>query len=80
MPLEVQDSDLPFWKPPIKISKDPDCHGCCSALNISQVMLKIVFLLVSYYKLLNTNAQDCMFVVVRKSNFESSLVVLLRVR
>ena len=59
MQLEVQGRVLPFWKPPINISKDPDCHGCCSALNISQVMLKIVFLLVSYYKLLNTNAQDC---------------------
>ena len=59
VPLEVQGRVLPFWKPPINISKDPDCHGCCSALNISQVMLKIVFLLVSYYKLLNTNAHDC---------------------
>ena len=59
MLLEVQGRILPFWKPLINIFKKPDCHGCFSALNISQVMLKIVFLLVSYYKLLNTNAQDC---------------------
>ena len=59
MPLEVQGPVLPFWKPLINISKEPDCHGCCSALNISQGMLKIVFYLVSYYKLLKTNAQNC---------------------
>ena len=59
MSLEVQGRVLHFWKPHINIFKDPDCHGYCSALNISQAMLKIVFLLVIYYKLLKTNAQDC---------------------
>ena len=59
VPLEVQGRVLPFWKPLINIFKEPDCHGCCSALNVSQAMLKIVFLLVSYYKRLKTNAKDC---------------------
>ena len=40
MPLEVQGCVLPFWKPPINISKEPDCHGCCNALNVCQAMLK----------------------------------------
>ena len=40
IPLEVQGRALPFWKPPINIFKEPDCHGCCSALNVCQVMLK----------------------------------------
>ena len=59
MPLEVQGRVLPFWKPLINIFKELDCHGCCSALNISQAMLKIVFLQVSYYKRLKTNVQNC---------------------
>ena len=61
MPLEVQGRALPFWLPPINISEVPDCHGCYSALNISQAMLKIVFLLVSYHKRLKTNEQDCTY-------------------
>ena len=40
MYLEVQGRVLPFWKPPINISMEPDCHGCCSALNVCQAMLK----------------------------------------
>ena len=40
MYLEVQGRVLPFWKPLINISKEPDCHGCCSALNVCQAMLK----------------------------------------
>ena len=40
MQLEVQGRVLPFWKPQINISKDPDCHGCCSTLNVCQAMLK----------------------------------------
>ena len=40
MQLEVQGGVLPFWKPPINISREPDCHGCCSALNVYQAMLK----------------------------------------
>ena len=57
--IEVQGRVLPFWKPLINIFKEPDCHGCCTTLNISQAMLKIVFFLVSYYNLLKTNAQNC---------------------
>ena len=37
---EVQGCILPFWKPPINISEEPDCHGCCSTLNVCQAMLK----------------------------------------
>ena len=40
MYLEVQGRVLPFWKPLINISKEPDCHGCWSALNVCQAMLK----------------------------------------
>ena len=40
MPLEVQGRVLLFWKPPINIFKEPDCHGCCSTLNVCQAMLK----------------------------------------
>ena len=40
MPLDVQGRVLPFWKPPINIFEEPDCHGCCSALNVCQAMLK----------------------------------------
>ena len=40
MHLKAQGRVLPFWKPPINISKEPDCHGCCSALNVCQAMLK----------------------------------------
>ena len=40
MYLEVQGCVLPFWKPLINIFKEPDCHGCWSALNICQAMLK----------------------------------------
>ena len=40
VPLEVQGCALPFRKPPIHIFKEPDCHGCCSALNVSQAILK----------------------------------------
>ena len=61
MHLEVQGRVLPFWKPPINILKEPDCHWCCSALNISQAMVKIEIYLVGYYKRLKTNAQDCNF-------------------
>ena len=43
MQIEVQGRALPFWKPPINIFKEPDCHGCCSALNVYQAMLKIVY-------------------------------------
>jgi hypothetical protein len=37
----------------------PDFHGCCSTLNIGRARPKIVFYLVSYYKCLKTNEQDC---------------------
>ena len=40
MYLEVQGRVLPFWKPLINIFKEPDCHGCWSALNVCQAMLK----------------------------------------
>ena len=59
VPLDVQGRVLPFWKPLINIFKEPECHGCCSTLNISQAMQKIAFFLVSYYKRLKTNAQNC---------------------
>ena len=39
-PFEVQGRVLPFWKPPINIFKEPDCHGCCCTLNLCQAMLK----------------------------------------
>ena len=54
VPLEVQGCALLFWKRLINIFKEPDCHGCCSTLNISQFMLKIEFFIVSYYKRLKT--------------------------
>ena len=38
MSLEVQVHVLPFWKPLINISKDPDSHGCCSTLNVCQTI------------------------------------------
>ena len=53
MQLEVQGRVLPFWKPQINISKEPDYHGCCSALNICQAMLK------KLYTRLKTNTQNC---------------------
>ena len=59
MPLEVQGHVLPFWKPPINMSQDLDCHGGCSTVNVCQAMLKNRILLISYYKRLKTNAQDC---------------------
>ena len=40
MYLEVQGRVLPFWKPLINVSKEPDCYGCWSALNVCQAMLK----------------------------------------
>ena len=36
MQLEVQGRVLPFWKP--LLSKVPDCHGCCRALNVYQAI------------------------------------------
>ena len=83
MPLEVQGRALPFWLPPTNISEVLDCHGCYSALNISQAMLKIVFLLVSYYKRLKTNAQDCISILLlvlvsRVTATQSREYILLR--
>ena len=40
MPPEVQGHVLPFWKPPVNILWDLDCHWCCSTLNVCQAMLK----------------------------------------
>ena len=70
VPLKVQGCVLPFWKPPINISKDPDCHGCCSTLNISQAMLKFVSLLVSYYMRLKTNAPGLYVLSFSYKNFK----------
>jgi len=61
VPLEIQGCVLPVWRSLINISKEPYCRGCCSHLNISQGMLKILFYLVSYYKRLKTNAQNWMY-------------------
>ena len=40
MHLEEQGRALPFLKPPINISKDPDCHWCCGILDVYQAMQK----------------------------------------
>ena len=47
--LEVQGCTLPFWKPPINISMEPDLHGCCSAvlkncIRVSRLMHRTVAL------------------------------------
>ena len=44
-------------------------------------MLKIVFLLVSYYKLLNTNAQDCIKIEILVSSsqiIESYIMIFMQ--
>ena len=46
-PLLVQRHFLPFGKPLIYISSEPDCPGCYSTLTICQAMLKIGVLLKS---------------------------------
>ena len=69
MPLEMQGCVLPFWIPLINISNESYCHGCCNTLNISQGMLKIVFYLVSYYKRLKTNAQNCTYAIMVRFNW-----------
>ena len=80
MPLEVQGRVLPFWKPPINISKEPDCHGCCSTLNISQGMLKIVFFLASYCKRLKTNAQNCTLACPNVFHCRNAMSVIGKIR
>ena len=74
--FEIQDCVLPFWKPPINISKKPYCHGCCSTLNISQAMLKFVSLLVSYYMRLKTNAPGLYVLSFSYKNFILVKVIL----
>ena len=38
MPFETQGGVLPFRKPPINISWDPDCYGSAGTLNVYQVL------------------------------------------
>ena len=53
VPPEVQGRVLPFWKPLINIFKELDCHGCFSALNISQAMLKIAIITIIVSRLMH---------------------------
>ena len=57
MQLEVQGHVLPFWKPPINISKEPDCHGSW----VFQHSNHLPGHAEKQYTCLKTNAQDCIY-------------------
>ena len=58
-PLEVQGHIVPFWKPPINVSLDPGCQGCCTLQMSTKACWKMMFYYIGYYIRKITNANDC---------------------